>query len=64
MKQRSPLRGMAIAFFIIAISFWNFTTLTGSECIRSIHVVTLLTCGAGIGVFLASLFMLLRGKQK
>jgi hypothetical protein len=63
MRQRSPLKGMAIAFFIIALSFWNFTGLSGSECIRNIHVVTLLTCGAGIGVFIVSLFMWIRSKS-
>ena len=62
MRQTSPLKGMAIAFFVIAISFWNFTTLKGSESIRTIHVITLLTCGAGIGVFLVSLFMWIRSR--
>jgi hypothetical protein len=63
MRQRSPLRGMAIAFFVIAISFWNFSRLTGSECIRTIHIVTLLTAGAAIGVFLVNLFMLIRNRS-
>jgi len=63
MRQRSPQRAMAISFFVIALTFWNFSRLTGSECIRAIHVVTLLTCGAAIGVFLSSLFMLLRNKS-
>jgi hypothetical protein len=63
MRQKSPLRGMAIAFFVIAISFWNFSRLTGSECIRTIHIVTLLTAGAGIGVFLANFFMWIRSRM-
>jgi len=63
MRQKSPLRGMAIAFFVIALSFWNFSRLTGSDCIRTIHIVTLLTCGAGIGVFLVSLFMWIRSRS-
>ncbi len=62
MRQRSPLRGMVIAFFVIALSFWNFSRLTGSECIRAIHVATLLTLGAGIGVFLVTLFMWIRSR--
>ncbi len=62
MRQRSPLRGMIIAFFVIALSFWNFSRLTGSECIRAIHVATLLTLGAGIGVFLVTLFMWIRSR--
>jgi hypothetical protein len=62
MRQRSPLRGMVIAFFIAVLSFWNFSRVTGSDCIRTIHLVTLLTCGAGIGVFLVSLFMWIRSR--
>ncbi len=63
MKTRSPLKGMAIAFFVITITFWNFSRLAGSECIRNIHIVTLLVCGAAIGVFLANLFLLIRNKN-
>ncbi len=62
MRNSSPLKGMAIAFFVITISFWNFSRLTGSECIRNIHIVTLLVCGAAVGVFLANLFLLIRNK--
>ena len=64
MKRRTPLRGMAIAIFVIVLSFWNFSRLTGSDCIRTIHVITLLTCGAGIGVFLSNLFMLMRKNEQ
>jgi len=60
MRQRSPLRGMAIAFFVIAISFWNFSNIKGSECIRTIHIITLLTAGAGIGIFITSFFLWIR----
>jgi hypothetical protein len=63
MRQRSPLRGMAIAFFVIAISFWNFSRITGSECIRTIHIVTLLTAGAGVGVFLTSFLLWIRTRS-
>jgi hypothetical protein len=54
---------MAISFFVIVISFFNFTNLKGSECIRAIHVGTLLVCGVGIGVFLMNLLGLLREKK-
>ena len=46
----------------MAISFFNFTRLTGSECIRAIHVITLLVCGMAIGVFISNLFGMLRSK--
>ena len=60
MRQRSPLRGMAIAIFVIILSFWNFSRVPNSEGVRTIHVVTLLTAGAGIGIFLTNLFLWFR----
>ncbi|MEO6819344.1 MAG: hypothetical protein ABI204_06425 [Ginsengibacter sp.] len=62
MKNRY-LRGMAIASFIIIISFANFNNLEGSDCIRAIHIVTLLICGMGIGVFLTNFFHFLMEKR-
>ena len=61
--RRRHTRAMAISFFVMAISFFNFTSLSGTECIRAIHVVTLLVCGMGIGVFLTNLFGLLLNKK-
>jgi high-affinity K+ transport system ATPase subunit B len=61
-NRKQHLRGMAISFFVIAISFFNFMRLAGSECIRAIHVVTLLVCGIAIGVFISNLFVMLRNK--
>jgi hypothetical protein len=61
-NKKRFLRAMAISFFVLAISFYNFSRLTGSECIRAIHVVTLLVCGMAIGLFVSSLFAMLRNK--
>ena len=63
MRQRTPGRAMALAFFIAAISFWNFFRLTGCDCIRPLHIITLLTCGAGIGIFLTNFFIWLRTRN-
>jgi hypothetical protein len=64
MRNKNPyFRAMAISFFVMAISFFNFTRLSDSECIRAIHVVTLLVCGMAIGVFLTNLFGLLRNSN-
>jgi hypothetical protein len=63
MSNKNPhLRAMAISFFVLAISFFNFLRLTGSECIRAIHIVTLLVCGMAIGIFFTNLFSLLKNK--
>jgi hypothetical protein len=57
--QKNHRRGIAISIMVIAISILNFTNLDGSECIRPIHVATLLLCGMGIGVLIINLFGLL-----
>jgi hypothetical protein len=61
-NKNRHLRTIAILFFVLAISFFNFLRLTGSECIRAIHVVTLLVCGMAIGLIISNLFAMLRSK--
>lgn len=55
MRERTPQRSMAFAILIVALSFWNFSRIQGCDCIRTIHIVTLLAAGIGIGVFLTAL---------
>ncbi|MEP7228918.1 MAG: hypothetical protein ABI691_01620 [Ginsengibacter sp.] len=63
MRKKNPyLRAMAISIFVLLISFYNFTRLSNSDCIRAIHVVTLLVCGMAIGAFLANLIGYVRNK--
>lgn len=64
MRQRTPQRAIGFALFIAAISFFQFSRLTGSECIRAIHIVILLICGAAIGIMLSNIFTLLRNRNK
>lgn len=55
MRERTPQRSMLLAILIIALSFWNFSCIQGCDCIRTIHIVTLLAAGVGIGVLLTSI---------
>jgi len=59
---RTPKKGIIICLFVIAISLFNFSRIQGSDCVRTIHIVTLLTAGAAIGVMLVNIFMLVRRK--
>ena len=61
-NKNRHLRAMALSFFVLALSFFNFTRLAESECIRAVQVVTLLVCGMAIGVFISNLFAMLRRK--
>ena len=56
-------RSLIISAILIMLLTLNFSRLKGSECIRPIHIVTLLTLGAVIGVFLVNIVNLIR-KQK
>jgi len=55
MRQRTPERSMLFACVVIALSFWNFSRIQGCDCIRTIHIVTLLAAGIGIGVLITSI---------
>ncbi|MEO6404153.1 MAG: hypothetical protein ABIY51_05095 [Ferruginibacter sp.] len=64
MRRRTPQKAIGFALFIAAISFYNFSRIKGGECIRAVHIVTLLVCGAAIGVALTNLIMLMRNKTE
>jgi hypothetical protein len=60
--RRSPLRNMGISLFFAALCFGNYTRLSGTECIRAIHIVTLITFGMFLGVALVFAVIAIRGK--
>ncbi|HXR84869.1 MAG TPA: hypothetical protein VN722_11200 [Hanamia sp.] len=62
--RRSHSRAMMISLFVIIISVFNFQRLTNSDCIRAIHVITLLVIGAAIGVFLSNFFALIIQRKR
>ena len=57
------VRSMFISIFVILVSIANYSRLTGTENVRAIHIVTLLTCGMGIGIFLVTLFAWIRNRN-
>jgi len=50
----------AFAIFMMIMSYYR---LKGSECIRPIHIVTLLVLGAAIGVLLVNIVNLIKEKK-
>ena len=50
----------ALAIFLMTMSYLR---LTGSECIRPIHIITLLVLGAAIGVLLVNIVNLTKEKK-
>lgn len=50
----------ALAIFLMTMSYLR---LTGSECIRPIHIITLLVLGAAIGVLLVNIVNLIKEKK-
>jgi hypothetical protein len=57
-------RGILIPVVAIALMAGNFSRLKGSECIRAIHVVTLLVMGFALGVLVMNSITLYKNKQK
>ena len=62
--KKNYRRGLLISIMVIAISVLNFMNLDNSECIRPIHIVTLLVCGMGVGVLLVNLFGLITNRDQ
>jgi hypothetical protein len=61
--MRSEKRSIGIALFVLVLSLGNYMRLTGTENIRAIHIITLLTMGVAIGVMLVHIFKLV-GRNK
>lgn len=57
-------RAMIFSVFVIIISLLNFSTLDGRESVTSVQIVTLLVCGAAIGIFLQNLIGYLMQKRE
>lgn len=56
-------RSVLIAVLGISMLIFNFTRLKGSECIRAIHVVTLITMGALMGVLLMNIIAMIKERR-
>ena len=56
-------RSLIISVLVIVLMITNFTRLHGSECIRPIHIVTLVTLGAAIGVLLMNIILMIKSKK-
>lgn len=51
-EKRKRFGAFIIPLFVIVLGITNYSRLTGTENIRAIHIVTLLTIGMAIGVLL------------
>ena len=59
---KRKFRAFIIPLFVIMLAVGNYTRLTGTENIRAIHIVTLLTIGMGLGILLGNIFTYFRRK--
>ena len=58
--QKRSLVITALAILLLTV---NFTRLKGTECINPIHIVTLVTLGAAIGVLLMNIILLIKNRK-
>ena len=56
-------RSLVITAIAILLLTMNFSRLKGTECIRPIHIVTLVTLGAAIGVMLVNIILLIKNRK-
>ena len=52
LERRKRFGAFIIPILVIVLGISNYLRLTGTENIRAIHIVTLITTGAAIGVLL------------
>jgi hypothetical protein len=64
MNIRAAKRGVVISGIAILLTTGNYFRLTGTEMIRPIHIVTLLSCGAAIGVFIMSIALYFKSRKE
>ena len=63
MDSKQLKRSIFISILVACMSFQQFTRLNGIDNIRPIHIITLLTCGAGIGVFIVNVVLLIKNRK-
>ncbi|MBL0049923.1 MAG: hypothetical protein IPP32_17710 [Bacteroidetes bacterium] len=60
MKTNRPL---IIATFVLLLSSGNFSRLSGTECVRPVVMITLLTMGAAVAIIFQELIKRYKEKQ-
>ena len=64
MRTKDNYRTFFIPIFVIILALFNYSQLTGTENIRAIHIVTLITLGMGLGILLLNVITYFRNKSK
>ena len=64
MSTKSQLRRrLAASLFVIALSIGTYSRIPGTENVRLIIILVLITIGAAIGIFLTNLFAYIRAEK-
>ena len=63
LKMDNNKKKLLMPAFAILLMVMSYLRLKGSECIRPIHIVTLLVLGAAIGVLLVNVVNLIKAKK-
>jgi len=61
MNRNPTFFRIVLPLFVVILGVGNYARLSGTEAIRAIHVVTLITIGAGLGVLLVNTIRYFRG---
>ena len=61
--KRNVTRSILMAAVALALMFYNMTNIVGSECIRAIHVVTLMVAGAAAYILIVNVIALIKGNK-
>jgi hypothetical protein len=56
-------RSLFICSLVILLLIGNYSRMKGTESIRPLHMVTLITMGVAIGVLLVNIILLIKNKK-
>lgn len=62
--MKSKNKTLVISALMLSLSFGNYIRLSDTECIKSIHVISILVMGASLGILLQELIQRIQQKNK
>ena len=64
MTHKNPLRIAGITIILSSIAFLNFTRSQGSEQVKNVQIILLISCGMLLGIGLFAIISFIKNKGK
>lgn len=61
--EKNTRRSIVISLLVLSLMIFNINRLVNSECLRAIHIVTLMIAGAAAYVLLVNIISVIKGNK-